>query len=113
MRSKNYTLINFMSKTHMPIQSNTFSNMRDQMPNFTDITMAAPSTSQKTNIKQATILKEGKPFRMILGSADKPLRVPFDIRPYSPGDTSTRLNLNLALPDTNYEQYFSELDKHI
>ena len=50
---------------------------------------------------------------MILGSADKALRVPFSIQPYNQGDTSTRLNLNLALPDANYEQYFFELDKHI
>ena len=88
----------------MPFQSNTFFSMRDQMPNFTDITIAAPSSSQKANIKQASILKGGKPFSMVLGSADKALRVVFDISPYDSSDTSTRHNIHLALPASNYEQ---------
>lgn len=87
--------------------------MEQNLPDISPLTIAAPLPGKKGTIKQAPISLNDKPFRMIIGSTENPLRVPFEMKPYNDSDSSTRLNLQLAVTDPTIEQYFEELDKNI
>ena len=87
--------------------------MTQNLPDISSLTIADPLPGKKGSIKHGSISLDDKAFRMILGSTDKPLRVPFEIKPFNESDSSTRLNLHLSVTDPTVGQYFEELDKHI
>ena len=88
--------------------------MTEFLPDFNEgLNIGAPLASKKGGIKQSYISLNGKPFIAILGSADAPLRCPFEVKPYNESESSTRLNLNLAISDPAMEEYFTTLDESI
>ena len=87
--------------------------MTQNLPDISSLTIAAPLPGKKGSIKQASVSLNEKAFRMILGSTENPLRVPFEMKPFNESDSSTRLNLHLSVTDPSAEQYFEELDKNI
>ena len=87
--------------------------MAQNLPDISPLTIAAPLPGKKGSIRHGSVLLNDKPFRMILGSSEKPLRVPFEVKPFNDTDSSTRLNLHLSVTDPTVEQYFEELDQNI
>ena len=99
-------------KNHMS-SSDNLDTMTQLLPDYTGLSIGAPIPSPRGCIKQSFLTLEGKPFQLIAGSTENPLYVPFEVEAFSASDTSTRLNLNLAITDPELDEYFTELDKAI
>ena len=101
-------------KTSQMSSATENNTMTEFLPNFEEcLNIGAQISSKKGGIKQSYISLGSKPFIAILGSADAPLRCVFDLKPYNESESSTRLNLTLAIADPDMDDYFTTLDESI
>ena len=77
------------------------------LPGLTNLVACEPNTSKKGGgIRICPIQLDGKPFKLVVGTPDQPLRVPFHVAPFNEDDASTRLNLNLEVVDEQLQELF-------
>ena len=70
------------------------------LPDLTHLVVCEPITCKKGGgIRICLIQLDGKPFKLVVGTPDRPLREPFHIAPFNADDSSSRLSLNLEVID--------------
>ena len=84
------------------------------LPDLTHLSVGEPVTSKKGGgIRICPILLDRKPLKLVVGTPDKPLRVPFHVQPFNADDTTTRLNLNLEIIDEQLQEFWRILDDKV
>lgn len=87
--------------------------MTQSLPDIRGLTIAAPWPGKTGNVQQAHISLKSTPFKLIVGSTEKPVRVPFDLKPFIVSDISTMLYLHLTVTEPTCEQYGPCLGAHL
>ena len=97
----------------MPVISEMTASSQRAAIDFPDLDSLeiAPALASKKGAGARICPLEGIQLKMIIGSMEEPIRVPFEISNWDKSDTSTRVNLNYELTDTTHQAKIELLDE--
>ena len=101
-----------MNSAAMSLTPSSVEKGEMDFPDLGTLEIGAPLTLKKGAGARMSPLA-GSCLKIILGSEEEPLRVPFEAANFDKSDTSTRVNLNYELTDTKYQAFVEMLDETV
>ena len=72
-----------------------------------------PKKGGAQGAKIAPLLYKGSPIKIILGSVEEPVRIPFEIGTFDKNPDAVRVNVVFDVNDPAFQYFFRELDQAI